>query len=97
MVFCINNISQDASKATTFQFVVAPNTEISQIRFNDKKFVLTCDSEANFENGVGKPVSSVGFLTNPLVSCFKAYRFLSNARIFPTKDIIGGATTAASG
>lgn len=99
-------LTTDASKATTFQFVVAPNTEISQIRFstkntNDKKFVLTWDSVQNFENANGdgnsKLVSSVGYLTNPLVSCFKAYRFLSNARIFPTKDIIGGATTAASG
>ena len=79
--------------ATQFQFVVAPNTEINQIRFENKEFVLgynchpfatSCsDFEDAGEEGADPvyPVALIGRQTNPLTSCFKMYRFLSNANV----------------
>ena len=57
---------------------MAPNTEINQLRFGDNKYVISWNSEADFNNGLGVPVTKKGYETNPLTSCFKAYKFLSN-------------------
>ena len=58
---------------------MAPSTEISQIRYGaNNEFVLTWDSEANFKRGLGSPVAKAGIGVNPIMSCFKMYRFLSN-------------------
>lgn len=61
--------------------MVAPNTEIKQIRFdNDGEvdYVLTWKTDAEFERGEGAITAQPGYMTNPLKSCFKIYRFLSN-------------------
>ena len=63
--------------------MVAPNTEINQIRFgDDKEYVLAWNSYEEFEQGVSfSPVGvQLGYRTNPLTSCFKMYRFLSNVQ-----------------
>ena len=63
---------------------MAPNTEINQLRFGDGNgapfttYVISWKTEADFEGGEGFPVSKLGRDTNPLTSCFKAYKFLSN-------------------
>ena len=65
---------------------MAPNTEINQLRFGDNNaapfttYVVSWNTEADFENGVGIPVTKIGRETNPLTSCFKAYKFLSNVQ-----------------
>lgn len=75
--------TEKSNEATKFKFVVAPNTEIHQIRFNNgtcgsPDYVLTWNSDDEFENGEGKIVAQLGYKTDPLQSCFKIYRFLSN-------------------
>ena len=80
------SFTQDANDATIFQFIVAPNTEINQLRFGDNnvapfnKYVVSWDTETDFLKGVGKPGTKIGRETNPLTSCFKAYKFLSNVQ-----------------
>ena len=62
---------------------MAPNTEINQLRFGDienNKYVVSWDSDADFEKGAGSLVTKLGRETNPLTSCFKAYTFLSNVQ-----------------
>ena len=68
-------------EATQFKFVVAPNTEIKQIRFTNGgqlDYVLTWKTDNEFEDGKGAITAQPGYLTDPLKSCFKIYRFLSN-------------------
>ena len=66
-----------SSDATKFDFVKAPNTEISQIRFQKNQFVLAYDGW-DFNTGLGPVVAKLGNKTFPLASCFKPYNFLSN-------------------
>ena len=64
---------------------MAPNTEINQLRFGDNneapftKYVISWDSDA-FDVDVDNAniFTKEGRDTNPLISCFKAYKFLSN-------------------
>ena len=63
---------------------MAPNTEINQLRFGDNnvapftKYVVSWNTDDDFERGEGTPVTKIGRETNPLTSCFKPYKFLSN-------------------
>ena len=61
--------------------MVAPNTEIKQIRFDnggEDDYVLAWKTDAEFERGEGAIIAQLGYMTDPLKSCFKIYRFLSN-------------------
>ena len=71
---------QNPDEATIFQFIVAPNTEINQLRFDNNKYVVSYESDGDFDDGEGRPVIKFGYETNPLTSCFKAYKFLSNVQ-----------------
>ena len=56
-------------------------TEIKQIRFTNGgplDYVLTWKTDNEFEDGKGAITTQPGYLTDPLKSCFKIYRFLSN-------------------
>ena len=63
---------------------MAHNTEINQLRFGENNtapfntYVISWNTEEDFKSGEGFPVSKFGRDTNPLPSCFKAYKFLSN-------------------
>ena len=75
--------------ATKFLFIVAPNTEINQLRFGDHNvapfttYVISWNNTGEFENAghnaqPAAVVTKIGRETNPLTSCFKPYKFLSN-------------------
>jgi len=80
------SLVDEKSEATKFLFIVAPNTEINQLRFGDNNvapfttYVVSWNTTTDFNNGEGIPVTKIGRETNPLTSCFKAYKFLSNVQ-----------------
>ena len=73
------SLTYSPDDATRFQFVIAPNTEISQLRFNNLKDVVSYMNMRDFYSPQNtKPVTKIGNETFPLISCFKPYKFLSN-------------------